>query len=116
MKRFVMLARIGAGASGIRDYLEKGRKKGREYDRDLIDERLPLMGDIELMDSVIDSIQTKQECDSRYLHISLSFAEDFSHTDEPKDGQISLEKIKKTVEQYRSDLMAGYEQEEYVFY
>lgn len=111
-----MLARIGAGASGIRDYLEKGRKKGREYDRDLIDERLPLMGDIELMDSVIDSIQTKQEGDSRYLHISLSFAEDFSHTDEPKDGQISLERIKKTVEQYRSDLMAGYEQEEYVFY
>lgn len=55
-----MLARVSAAVSGIREYLEKGRKKGREYDRDLVDDRIALAGDIDLMDDTINEIQTKQ--------------------------------------------------------
>jgi len=111
-----MLARVSAAASGIREYLESGRKKGREYDRDLIDDRIPLEGDIDLMDYTINQIETRQKGDSRYLHITLSFAEQFTESDSPAQGQINLETIKAVTEQYRRDLMAAYDAEEYVFY
>lgn len=111
-----MLAKISSGASGIREYLETGRKAGREYDRDLIDERIPMDGDIDLMDDTINSIQTMQEGDSRYLHISLSFAEKFTESENPGPGQINLAMMQKALQQYKNDLMAGYDPNEFVFY
>jgi Large polyvalent protein-associated domain 7 len=111
-----MLGRVSSGADGIREYLETGRKKGREYDRDLVDDRIPLAGDIDLMEDTINQIQTKQKGDSRYLHITLSFAERFTESSHPGDGQINLKTIRALTEQYRRDLMAAYESEEYVFY
>lgn len=111
-----MLVRINSAASGIREYLETGRKKGREYDRDLIDERLPLAGDIELLDAVIDTIETKQEGDSRYLHITLGFAEQFTNAAECGPGQINPAKLRAIVEAYRDHLMVAYDSSEYVFY
>ncbi|SFU33720.1 hypothetical protein SAMN05216339_101407 [Nitrosomonas eutropha] len=111
-----MLARVNAAAGGIREYLETGRKRGREYDRDLIDDRIPLAGDIDLMDSTINQIETRQKGDSRYLHITLSFAEQYTESDTPAQGQVNLETIRAVTEQYRRDLMAAYDAEEYVFY
>lgn len=111
-----MLAKVSAAASGIREYLETGRKKGREYDRDLIDDRIPLAGDMDLMDDTIKQIETRQEGDSRYLHITLSFAEQYTESDTPAQGQINLDTIRAVTEQYRRDLMAAYDAEEYVFY
>lgn len=111
-----MLVRINSAASGIKEYLETGRKKGREYDRDLIDERLPLAGDIELLDDVIQSIQTKQEGDSRYLHITLGFAEQFTSAQECGPGQINAQRLREVVEAYREALMAAYDPSEYLFY
>ncbi|RZT91185.1 hypothetical protein EV681_4538 [Advenella incenata] len=111
-----MLAKISSGVSGIREYLESGRKQGREYDRDLIDRRVVLDGDIEVMDHAISLIDTKQEGDSRYLHITLSFAEHFTEQANLEPGQINLETIRQVTQQYKQDLMAAFEAEEYVFY
>lgn len=111
-----MLARVNAAAGGIREYLETGRKRGREYDRDLIDDRIPLAGDIDLMDSTINQIETRQKGDSRYLHITLSFAEQYTESNTPAQGQVNLKTIHAVTEQYRRDLMAAYDAEEYVFY
>lgn len=111
-----MLARVNAAVGGIREYLETGRKRGREYDRDLIDDRIPLMGDIDLMDSTINQIETRQKGDTRYLHITLSFAEQYTESDTPAQGQVNLETIRAVTEQFRRDLMAAYDAEEYVFY
>lgn len=111
-----MLARVNAAVSGIREYLETGRKKGREYDRDLLDDRIPLAGNLDQMEDTINQIQTRQDGDSRYLHITLSFAEQFTESESPAQGQIKLDTIRAVTEQYRRDLMAGYEAEEYVFY
>lgn len=111
-----MLARVSAAVSGIREYLEKGRKKGREYDRDLVDDRIALAGDIDLMDDTINEIQTKQKGDSRYLHITLGFAEQYTESETPAHGQVTLNTIRAVTEQYRRDLMAAYDAEEYVFY
>lgn len=111
-----MLVRINSAASGIKEYLETGRKKGREYERDLIDDRLPLAGDIELLDDVIQSIQTKQEGDARYLHITLGFAEQFTTAQECGPGQVNAERLREVVEAYREALMAAYDPSEYLFY
>lgn len=111
-----MLVRVNAAASGIKDYLETGRKKGREYDRDLIDDRLPLAGDIELLDDVIQSYETKQEGDSRYLHITLGFSEEFTFAAECGAGQINAERLREVVDAYRQALMAAYDPSEYLFY
>jgi hypothetical protein len=111
-----MLVRVNSAASGIKEYLETGRKKGREYDRELIDERLPLAGDIELLDDVIQSIQTQQEGDSRYLHITLGFAEQFTTALECGPGQVNAERLREVVDAYRELLMAAYDPSEYLFY
>ncbi|MDP9902422.1 LPD7 domain-containing protein [Variovorax ginsengisoli] len=111
-----MLVRVNAAAGGIKEYLETGRKKGREHDRELIDERLPLAGDIELLDDVIQSIQTKQEGDSRYLHITLGFSEQFTSAPECGPGQINAELLHEVVDAYRQALMAAYDPSEYLFY
>lgn len=111
-----MLVRINAAASGIKEYLETGRKKGREFDRDLIDQRLPITGNIELLDAVIDTIETKQAGDARYLHITLGFAEQFTAAEECGPGQINAALIREVVDAYRETLMAAYHSSEYVFY
>ena len=111
-----MLARINSAASGIVEYLELGRKKGREFDRDLIDDRLPLAGDIEFLDAVIDGIETQQEGDSRYLHITLGFAEQFTAAEECEPGQINARVLHEVVDAYREAVMAAYDPSEYMFY
>lgn len=111
-----MLARINSGAGGVREYLETGRKKGREFERDLIDERFVLAGDIETTDLVIDSIQPTQLGASRYLHITLGFAERFSAASECGPGEVNLAKMEAVAEAYRELLMAAYSRDEYCWY
>lgn len=111
-----MLVRINAAAAGIKEYLETGRKRGREFDRDLIDDRLPLTGDLDLLDAVIDSIQTKQDGDARYLHITLGFAEQFTEAETCTPGQINAALMAEVTEAYREALMAAYDTSEYMFY
>lgn len=111
-----MLVRIGSGSSGIKEYLETGRKKGREYDRDLIDTRLPIAGDMDVLESVIDSYETKQEGDAKYLHITLGFAEQFTVNDKPGPGQINEQIINAVTEEYRKRVMTAFDDKEYSFY
>ncbi|MDR5614935.1 hypothetical protein [Arsenophonus sp.] len=51
-----MLIRISGGNSGIYEYLENGKKQGREFSRNEIDKRLILDGDLLLTRKIIDSI------------------------------------------------------------
>lgn len=111
-----MLARVNSAAGGIKEYLESGKKRGREFDRDLIDERVPITGDIDLLDSVISSIETKQEGDDRYLHITLGFAEQFTEAESCAPGQINAALMAQVTEAYREALMAAYDPSEYMFY
>lgn len=99
-----MLARINGANSGIREYLENGLKQGREYGRDELDNRLILDGNIQHLDNVINSIEDKGQ--ERYLHITLSFAED----------NITPETLKAVTEDYKSLLMNAYHEDEYCFY
>lgn len=111
-----MLARVSAAASGICEYLETGRKRGREFDRDLIDDRITLDGNLDVLDAAIDAIETKQEGDARYLHITLGFAEQFTEAETCGPGQINAARMREVTSAYRDALMVAYDPSEYVWY
>lgn len=111
-----MLARVSTGAQGIASYLETGRKKGREFERDLIDERITLDGDLEITDAIIDGIKTAQDGDSRYLHITLGFSEDFTYAEDCSDNEVNFQKMKAVTQVYRDALLSAYDPSEYAFY
>jgi hypothetical protein len=111
-----MLVRIDAASGGIREYLESGRKKGREFERDLIDRRDVLDGDLDLLDAVIRAIEPVQAGAARYLHISLGFAERFSGAAVCGPGEINLDRMRQAADAYRALLMAAYGRDEYCWY
>ncbi|WP_151639282.1 MULTISPECIES: LPD7 domain-containing protein [Noviherbaspirillum] len=98
-----MIVRQGGGDDGIIEYLEHGKKAGRPYTRDELDERVPLAGDIEATRKLIKSIEHNGET---YMHLTLSFSE----KDTPKQT------MKEIVDRYVADLMAAYRPDEYLFY
>lgn len=98
-----MLIRVRGGKSGIKKYLEKGQKKGRDFGRDELDERVILSGDLELTDIVIGGINKIGE---RYLHITLAFKED----------EISRDKLYAITDEFKKFVMTAYYADEYNFY
>lgn len=70
-----MLIRVSGRHDGVKQYLKEGRKVGRELERNELDERVVLAGDLDLTDAVIQSIDAAPNVD-RYLSITLSFKED----------------------------------------
>ncbi|QBY46880.1 LPD7 domain-containing protein [Arsenophonus nasoniae] len=99
-----MISRIGGGNKGIVDYLVNGIKQGRALNRDELDNRLMLAGNIEHLHHVIHSIPDKGQ--ERYIHISLSFYE----------SSISSEILQKVTQEYKNLLMNAYHPDEYCFY
>lgn len=98
-----MLIRVRGGRDGIKDYLERGQKDGREFDRDELDERVMLSGDLALTDTVINDMQNEGE---RYLHITLAFRED----------QIDRQTLQAITDEFREFALSAYQAEEYNFY
>lgn len=62
----------GSGNSGIKEYLEQGKKQGREQSRDEIDQRIVLEGDLAICDQIIKSRESEG---ALYDHIVVSFKE-----------------------------------------
>lgn len=98
-----MLIRVRGGEAGIREYLEEGRKDGRDYNRAELDERVILAGDLKLTDAIINSMDKQGE---RYLHITLAFKED----------EISPELLQAITDEFRQFAMTAYDLDEYSFY
>lgn len=90
-----MLIKVGGGRSGIKEYLESGRKHGRDTAREEMDERVVLSGDLEATAEIIKAIETEGE---RYLHVTLSFRED----------SVAPETLEAIAEEFREFLSAGY--------
>lgn len=98
-----MLIRVRGGESGIKEYLENGQKQGRDFDRDTLDERVILSGDLELTDSVINGMNKQGE---KYLHITLSFRED----------EISREVLQNITDEFKEFAFSAYQDDEFNFY
>ncbi|MFM0176163.1 relaxase [Paraburkholderia sediminicola] len=98
-----MLIRVRGYHDGIKDYLEKGQKQGREMERDEMDERVTLAGDLDLTNDIIQSIDTDAE---RYLNVTLSFKED----------EVDRELLGEIVREFEAFAFAAYRRDEYNFY
>lgn len=68
-----MLIRISGGSEGIKQYLVHGMKSGRTLGRDQLDDRVVLVGDLDMTDQVISSMKNRGD---KYYHVTLSFFED----------------------------------------
>lgn len=98
-----MLLRITGGNDGIRPYLEEGRKEGRAWSREELDERVVLAGDLATTDAAIQSINS---ADDRYLHITLAFRED----------HVSEGELRDVVKAFEAFAFAAYRPDEYSLY
>lgn len=99
-----MLARISGGNSGIADYLKDGLKADRHYTRDELDIREPIFGDLDITDTIIDTIRNNGQ--ERYLHITLGF----------RESELPTEQVREITKEYVSHLMNAYDDEEFNFY
>ena len=67
-----MIVEAGGGKGGFKDYLENGVKAGRDFHRNELDQRVPLVGDLD----VFELATSLHPGDGRtYDHITLSFLE-----------------------------------------
>nr|WP_001371668.1 hypothetical protein [Escherichia coli]EII19645.1 hypothetical protein EC90111_C0025 [Escherichia coli 9.0111] len=69
-----MLIRVKGYNDGVKEYLEEGKKNGRDLSRNELDERLILHGDLELTQQIYRSIPDHGQ--DRYLSITHSYFED----------------------------------------
>ncbi|SIT38690.1 Relaxase/mobilization nuclease [Paraburkholderia ribeironis] len=98
-----MLIRVRGYHDGIKAYLEQGQKQDREFERDEMDERVILAGDLALTNDIIQSMDTQAE---RYINVTLSFKED----------EVSREVLAEIVREFEAFAFAAYRPDEYNFY
>ncbi|MFL9876630.1 LPD7 domain-containing protein [Paraburkholderia megapolitana] len=100
-----MLIRISGHHDGVKVYLEEGRKVGREFSRDEMDERVVLDGDLDITDAIIQAIEAAANVD-RYLTITLSFRED----------SVDRETLDAVVREFKAFVFTAWRPDELNFY
>ena len=68
-----MIVKISKGEKGIADYLKYGKKRDSKLTRDEKDDRLPLAGNLDLIEMSERHQSKKKNKKHNYYHISLSF-------------------------------------------
>ncbi len=90
-----MIIEVGGGTGGLKAYLEDGRKKGREFHRDELDQRIPLAGDLDAFELACNAFASDGV---RYDHFTLSFSED----------HVPDQMLHRAVEEFREHLFAAW--------
>lgn len=93
----------GSSGAGISDYLQNGKKQGRELHRDEIDQRIVLEGDLSICERIIDSRETDS---TTYDHITLSF----------KEKDISKENLSAIVADFKKFIGSAFTEDEIYLY
>ncbi|ENG4975183.1 hypothetical protein ABUD90_003575 [Escherichia coli] len=99
-----MIIRVRGYNSGFAEYLRTGKKEGNSLHRDELDKRIILHGDLDVTNNIVNAMPDKG--DDRYLHITLSFKEDY----------ISKGQLKTVLDEFRTQLFNAYDEDEYAFY
>ena len=68
-----MIVKISKGEKGVADYLKSGKKRDSKLTRDEKDDRLPLAGNLDLIEMSEKHQSKKKNKKYNYYHISLSF-------------------------------------------
>lgn len=66
------IIRITEHIEGVEDYLTHGNKKGRSLDREQLDNRVPIYGDLEVFKAANRYVQKHKKWKHNYWHITLS--------------------------------------------
>ncbi|RTL11804.1 MAG: hypothetical protein EKK54_06305 [Neisseriaceae bacterium] len=98
-----MLIRVKGAHSGIKQYLEKGQMKDRYFSRDQLDKRVVLFGDLDVVEELVNQIDTESD---RYSHYTLSFKED----------EIATETLQKITQEFKEYYFGSYIDDEICFY
>lgn len=94
-----MIIEPGGGKGGLKNYLENGQKKGRELHRNQLDERIPLIGDLDIFELVTSShIHTHEVNGQLYYHITLSWDE----------NHVSNEMLQKAANEFLDHVLAAW--------
>lgn len=99
-----MLIRITGGREGLRIYLEEGRKAGREFTRDQMDERVVLVGSLERFEEITSIMENEGE---KYLHLTFAMRE---------DDLLPPSTKRAIVEEFERFAFSAYEKDEYYVY
>ena len=68
-----MIVKISKGEKGVADYLKTDKKRDSKLTRDEKDDRLPLAGNLDLIEMSEKHQSKKKNKKHNYYHISLSF-------------------------------------------
>lgn len=100
-----MLIRVSGGSSGIVQYLANGRKSGRLYSRDELDQRVELHGKLTSIDAILNSFDPQGD-HQKYLHITLSF----------KEPHIDQEILQNIDNEFRQFIFVACREDEFAYY
>lgn len=100
-----MIIRFRGASHGVVTYLRDGKKSGRYYSRDELDQRVQLCGNLTELDTVLNSFD--RECKTqKYFHISLSF----------KEKNISEEVLKNIDDEFRKFIFSSCVEGEFYYF
>lgn len=94
-----MIVEIGGGRGGLKEYLEHGKKQGRDLHRDQLDQRVPLVGDLDVFELVTTS---SGDGGDKYDHITLSFSESY----------VSDEMLQVAANEFRDHVLSAWPESE----
>lgn len=94
-----MIVEIGGGKGGLKEYLEHGKKQGRDLHRDQLDQRVPLVGDLDVFELVTTS---SGDGGDKYDHITLSFSESY----------VSDEMLQVAAQEFRDHVLSAWPETE----
>lgn len=106
-----MIARITRQKNGIVEYLQSGKRKDSEYNRDEKDQVISLYGNLDTLDQSIKYLNNNKNYKDNYLHITLSFSKnDIKKLDEL--DQLQREQtLRDITETYIKHHTSGYDLE-----
>jgi len=94
-----MLIRAGGGTGGLKEYLEHGQKAGRDFHRNELDQRVPLLGDLAVFEMATNIYQGDGK---KYDHFTLGFSE----------NNVSDEMLLRAVDEFMDHAFSAYSKEE----
>lgn len=104
-----MFVKYSKGKTGIVDYLKYGISKSRDYDREILDERIIVDGELLQLDYILNNYSkkiTKNNNGDNYKHFVITF----------KEQELSIEILKKITFEFKKFAMQGYKANELYFY
>ncbi|PLX68225.1 MAG: hypothetical protein C0602_08540 [Denitrovibrio sp.] len=110
-----MIIRYNKDSEGIIEYLKTGKMQGREQQREELDRRVHLLGDLDVTETIIKDIKkNKSWQDDGYLHITLSFGEEMYEklgvkpNGDQEDNEFDIGIMKKIAEEAKRFFSAGF--------